>query len=1119
MRSAYSVRTNYRSDTPIQLANRACTALLGISIEAGKTLQKLGIETIFDLGASHLFGTTREIVEAASPSSDNSIGRVSADYVDASARDLKIGELADSSIEILRTIGKKTAEEIDKNLGLTTIREMAFWPPYVTARAILNDAYGFPESIVDDPERPDDLIPVSRRYATERVQYDVIVLDEILKAPSNGKKLGRLPHVLIDFDTGTQIDTTMPLDLRTAGGIDVSDIVQASLFAQPAIGAILTYRQSWFPQGLALGQLLHSMALAPGESTRIAMVDWTRRVRGSTTEDTTQAEQLTAEIGRNRSISEVTGSVAREAQSGFSESKSNAIQTQFGVTAGRAGSGITFFEDGLVGLKSTSSGMSFGIGTSSAWASSRSSSQGEREINSSMMQNISDRTQQSANSVRNRRATTVVETSQAESENLSTRVVTNYNHMHALTIQYFEVVQIYRVVLELAEASKCLFIPMKLVTFNERVIQRYRGVIAMAGLIPEVRALNFAEGDQLAILMPRRISPWNVGQINDLKRVLNEEVGSANDVSVSLPRFGLKLYAFGSEDPTFLEQFDAVIVYLNDGNRLTLPLSDRRPKTNDGVSPAHAWTPYGTDFAELYGRNLRAITLQKNKDAENLNSSVSVRILFNIKRPDGTWASDLEDRLFFVLGNDIQVSTESNETIAFEFRTTLATSELLSHLEQNALHYSSAIWRSLDAATITTLLSSYSLDNERLIESIDPIPVTISGNYLVFRFYGKLETESVAKMLQLKANVEPTEDLVPLPSGGVFAEAVLGRSNSAEKLDITRFWNWQDSPIPILPPEINPLTAGGKANDPNPQTGQLEGSVVNIVNPPNLPDPAGLAPLYNAIANGNMFRDMSGLAQTAALAQAALQAAQTGAGQATTAAGQAQQVAAQQLSEFMKLVAQVALAAISGGAGGALGAAGGALAGAAVKPGVTNTPTNAGALINQGRSMDERGGGGSSTGNSPSRLRDEDDPAAEWAEYPGTSSGLGDYPTSNEKRATEVALTGSGDGSRLPGALMGFVENAAKGALPPSSSVKVSETNPGRRWCCGLGINGSVDLSSLAGHKKGGLRPGGSKGYVYTAAVGLVDIAHVRDAADMTKFIYDAMMSGATSFELYEGHV
>ena len=62
--------------------------------------------------------------------------------------------------------------------------------------------------------------------------------------------------------------------------------------------------------------------------------------------------------------------------------------------------------------------------------------------------------------------------------------------------------------------------------------------------------------------------------------------------------------------------------------------------------------------------------------------------------------------------------------------------------------------------------------------------------------------------------------LVPIPTGGVFAEAVLWRSNSAEKLDITRFWNWQDSPIPLAAPDIAPLQAGSRAQNVNLTPGQ-----------------------------------------------------------------------------------------------------------------------------------------------------------------------------------------------------------------------------------------------------------------------------------------------------------
>ncbi|WP_405885905.1 hypothetical protein OG739_02160 [Streptomyces longwoodensis] len=45
------------------------------------------------------------------------------------------------------------------------------------------------------------------------------------------------------------------------------------------------------------------------------------------------------------------------------------------------------------------------------------------------------------------------------------------------------------------------------------------------------------------------------------------------------------------------------------------------------------------------------------------------------------------------------------------------------------------------------------------------------------------------------------------------AEAVLGRANSAEKIDLTRFWNWKDSPIQITPADIAPLSTASRAQN------------------------------------------------------------------------------------------------------------------------------------------------------------------------------------------------------------------------------------------------------------------------------------------------------------------
>lgn len=939
--STYPVRQPYVSDTPVQLLARPVGALLSVSAPAATLLADLGIKSIFDLGASLLFGTARTITAAAAGVQAVATLPVARDVIDAAVADLTVAQLAEQPVRVLRSVNDTLAQALAATLGIETVRELAAWPPYDCARTIVNAAYGLTPDIQDDPERPAELVPVARHYATERVQYDVLVLDHVLdpEPESDYPRVENRTH--LERDVQDLSGRRNPLDVRNAGGIDLADIVGATLMAQPAIGAILTYRQSWFPQGLALGQLLHSLALAPGESTRIALVDWTRRVRASTDEATAQIEALTASLARHRAISEVTSAVAHEAQSGFSELNSTATADQSAATGGSAQLSIdlkdfpnqmdALLRGGELGsLTASSKGTSAAHSTNTGWASSKSASTGDRTLQAQMLQNVADRTQQAANSARNRRATAVMESSQAESEKLSTRVVTNYNHMHALTVLYFEVVQVYRVVLELARATAALFLPLKLITFNENVVRRYRSVIAAAGLTAEVRTLALTRTNQLAIAAPRRTGGWNPRFLSELKQTLGSPVANQNDSLAYLPLQELKLIQVGSSDQDFYDHFAGVAVTLTNGTRYTVPLADRFEAHN-------GWSgQFGASLPQADAREIARIDLiQKQADFEG---SIELLLTFNGKLANGQpWSSVLDIPGGMALGVTIQCRKE-RVTPAFVLAPAVGSNELLDHLEENALHYSAAIWRSLDAATITTLLATYTLGTSRLIEAIDPVPVAVSGNYLVFRFYGNLDSQAWKALLEkLGMAATPREDTVPLPSGGVFAEAVLGRSNSAEKLDLTRFWNWQDAPIQILPPEINPLTAGGKANDLTPQTGKLEAPVVNIVNSPALPDPAGLGPLYSAVANGNMFRDMSGLTQTAALVNAALQAAQAGAANATGAASEAQKVAAQQLTEVLKLAAQAALGVPSGG-GGALGSA--------AKAGIANTPSNAGALLN-----------------------------------------------------------------------------------------------------------------------------------------------------------------------------
>jgi hypothetical protein len=1013
--SGYSVKAQFASDSPRQLLARPVSAMVGINDDAISLLLGLGIQTVQDLASSQLFDSVRRITQAARTPVGLADERLSGDVLDNTISVRTPREVAALPLENLRAVTPETAAAFQSAMGIQQIQELVAWPPYHTARQILNDAYGDSSVVLGDPERPDDLIPISRRYATERVQYDVVVMDKVIYDP----------------DTASSTRT----DLMQAGAIDIADVVSSALAARPAIGAVLTYRQSWYPQGLGLGHLLHSMALAPGESTRIAMVDWNRTVRGRSDDDTTQSESLISNIGRTRAMSEVTRSVAKEAQQGFSGSNSTANQEQSGETFGEASAGFT--QPGIIGgivpflfggegarATTNSRGTSRASSTATTAATGWASSSGERSLNSEMIQNINDQTHQAANSVRNRRATAITETSQRESENLSTRVVTNYNHMHALTIQYFEVVQIYRVSVELARTTRCIFVPMKLVSFTWEVVQRFKDVIANAGLVADVQALRWLQPNQMLVTSPSRSGAWNRVQANVVAQALGDQVVPESGNALILPLAGLRILGLSIDPGRIFEVFDNLAFLFKDGTIVNIPLvsADQVMFTSWGaVLP----TDGSLQANPSQAKDLRKIVLRRRSGREAENGSLTLGLAFDVDLPGNISATARVDTPWLRVTLPIEFKAEEPTTVALELTPSFAEADIIDHLQQNSLHYSSAIWRSLDSATITTMLSTYEFGGRPLIEVIDPVPVSMSGNYLIFRMYGDetgAEWQSFLKKHELM-NPAPKEDWVPLPSGGVFAEAVLGRSNSAEKLDITRFWNWQDSPIPILPPEISPLTAGGKDNPPTTSTAPLEGSIVNIVNPPSLPDPAGLAPLYNAIANGNMFRDMSGLAQTAALAQAALQAAQAGAVDATSAAGQAQQVAATQLTEFLKLAAQVAMAAIGGGAGGALGAIGGGVSGAiGGKPGVTNTPTNAGALINHGKALDAA----KDSAFVPSANSGGISPEAD------TDANSTSDKQNAETDAFNVALTGDRSGS---GGLLGMLPSLIMGADPTGTSV------------------------------------------------------------------------------------
>jgi hypothetical protein len=193
---------------------------------------------------------------------------------------------------------------------------------------------------------------------------------------------------------------------------------------------------------------------------------------------------------------------------------------------------------------------------------------------------------------------------------------------------------------------------------------------------------------------------------------------------------------------------------------------------------------------------------------------------------------------------------------------------LKGHLTANLHHYLRAIWLAEDPNDRAIRFANRVFRGEPVLDWIVNRPLEVLGDAVAFEiFSGRDRQLDVFEERRLPPEGELyVEQLLTLPTRGIFAEAKLGHCNANEFIEKDRFWDWQTSPIPDDAPAISGADAGSRYQAPSglvptafPQ------SLVNIVNPQALPDPAGLAGALSTLSASNIFRDMSGSKETAAL--------------------------------------------------------------------------------------------------------------------------------------------------------------------------------------------------------------------------------------------------------------
>jgi hypothetical protein len=1052
---ASALKREFVALTGDALMRAPVSVLLGVDAAAQAALLDANVGSVFDLGASAAFAVARRLVRASEdPALPESRQQAFAAEDVAAPAETPVAELARQPLTVLRAL-RDAALPLAQALGVANVRELAAWPPSLAARSLVAETLGADRTDIDEPdsEPAKELVPGSGIFPTERVSMRRLVIDQVSPARA-----------------------VQPLE-QLASPIDVATLVGSGQgFTSMATGALLHFSQSWFSQGVTLGQLMHSLSLAPGESTRMAMVDWTRRSSGSSNETLAESEALSNTQQQSRSLSEVTRATTSEVQTGSSSTETDARTSQSGRGIGLEIGPLAF-------------GGSSGSSTTTTESMTVSTSFGSRDMAARTAQHINERTQQHASAARNRRSSVVRELSQSEHESLSTRVVTNYNHMHTLNLQYYEVVQCYRVTTQLERVERCLFVPVKPLDFAAPgAIERWRDALTEAALTGAARRQLLLEQGVVEVA-PASLSRITLGDLVTDVAVLRR--GASNTGTVVVGATG----GAGGREPgaatggTVVGNLPDITVGAGRGTGIVggitpgLDVGGTRPvgapldrieavATRFEFGPAGASTTLlankGFDIAQLSRLAAVGGRSPSRRGADSVFVAEQALLLGatlvgaqaaklqalgrdgNILAAQGSGPSHLSLAAATPLGDlsalqaqpraggseqaatlrlqlqingavlplDVPVRLPASGAVLnlVRFGVARPSPELVRHLQDNRQHYTHAVLAGLDAPSVAGLLSRHTYRGLPLGAWVDPKPVALVGNALVFVFNLSSQAGAVAGagvvaeeqaafrafLVQRGLNQRtPQSDLVALPTGGVFAEAVLGRSLAAEKVDLTRFWNWQDSPIPIAAPEIAALQAGSRNRDFNLAGGGFANPLVRQATPVALPAPTGLAPLLAALASGGPFRDMSGAIVAGQLAVAATQAT----GRAATA-GSAQ--AAANLKTVMEQnTARMRIAAdLVKGQAAAKSAAQNQGAG-------KGTPTERGAQLNAAQEVDK----------------------AKDAAASGASAGSGQAPASLEKQTLD-GITGRSTEQSA----QALVEGAGAGATDAAAEAAAAES-------------------------------------------------------------------------------
>jgi hypothetical protein len=626
------------------------------------------------------------------------------------------------------------------------------------------------------------------------------------------------------------------------------------------IGYVVGLRQVWVPAGYSLGDLLYSLPLAPGERQQVAVIERREELAVRETESFLDVEQQRFDELADSSTQATFQSAYKEKQRGGSSMHTESANSGIGFAGGiggLVGQGV------LAGI-----GVAGGHGSTSSSGSTSSWQKGSRDFVSSATEDFHSALHRTASASRSTNRVGVRLASASDTRSITTKIVANHNHSHALTMQFWEVLRHFGVSSEVDDVQLVAFVPLELIPWlpeaqprtlpaaspsyytRDNLLARYEMLLRFHDVLAFHMGRQPAHRHGLALLRSFAANPTITVQdattgaaVDTVKIEVTGTFLPSEEVFCSLVTKGGQrvgpIRLLGAASSLAADTHDsrddvlAALRAIRDGETgatrtasLVLPdyvaRSDvqRLELTRSFAAFSYRLKfPAGGTFADLVSYARQAVvTLTPARLESEFDGPYVWDVTACIDQPgepkyvDAYASRQAAERMGAVL----QIPAHRVPPI-LSFHDLLRIESVFQHVVTNTVTYSKYVWASMTPEERAILLERFTIgvpaggltdpsQQVPLLNCVANAVIAYFGNAMVMPFYippplaasMKVTSRDVQEAL-LRFHREafvPPKSSITLPARGMLGEAVLGHCNSSEKIDLTRFWNWEDSQTP-----------------------------------------------------------------------------------------------------------------------------------------------------------------------------------------------------------------------------------------------------------------------------------------------------------------------------------